>query len=132
MLQIAAGLSARYLVWGSTYLAIRYALVSLPPLGMSGVRFLLAGAVLYYVAQRQAPRGLEFPPLRQWASAALVGLLLMGGGNGLIAIAEKSVSSGQTALLVATVPVWMTLWEWLRPGGKFPGWAVLAGLSLGT
>lgn len=130
MLRIAAGLSALYVVWGSTYLAVRYALVSLPPLGMSGIRFLVAGLILYAFSQRNGK--LPVPPPRHWLSAALVGLLLMGCGNGFVAWGEETVPSGQAALLVASVPVWMALYEWLRPGGKFPGITVLVGLFLGT
>ena len=115
-----------YFVWGSTYLAIRYALECFPPLGMSGVRFLLAGAVLLALRRGQP----LFNCFEHWRSAALVGLLLLAGGTGGVAFAEQSLSSGQAALLVACVPVWLTLWEWLR--GGFPGWAVLCGLVLGT
>jgi hypothetical protein len=106
-----AALLTIYVVWGSTYMAIRYALESFPPLGMSGVRFILAGAILFALHLKRVT-------LKQWGSSALVGLLLLAGGTGGVAWAEQSVSSGQVALLVACVPVWLTLWEWLKPGGK--------------
>lgn len=115
-----------YAVWGSTYVAIRFALESFPALTMSGIRFLLAGALLYWL------RGGPGPLAREWRSAALVGLLLIGLGTGCVAFAEQSLSSGQCALMVALVPVWMTVWECFQPGGRYPGWLVTVGLLLGT
>ena len=126
MLTKFLAMTTLYTVWGSTYLAVHFALDCFPPLMMSAVRFVLAGALLYTL--RRGPR----PSGKEWRSAALVGLLLMGLGTGGVAFAAETISSGQCALLVALVPVWMTLWEALKPGGRFPGWMVVLGLLLGT
>jgi drug/metabolite transporter (DMT)-like permease len=98
-----------YVVWGSTYLAIRIAVASMPPLAMAGVRFLIAGGVLFgwrmAVLRNARPR----ITLRHWRSAAIVAVALMVGGNGGVALAEKTVPSGITALIAATVPLWIAL-----------------------
>jgi drug/metabolite transporter (DMT)-like permease len=95
-----------YFIWGSTYLAIRIALVGFPPFMMAGVRFLLAGGGLYLFLR---VRGVPAPDRSQWKSASLVGGLLLAGGNGGVVFAEQSVASGLAALGVATVPLWMVL-----------------------
>lgn len=109
---VAAALLAVYVIWGSTYLGIRFALEGgYPPLLMSGGRFLLAGALMYAVLRW---RGEPAPTRRQWPSLAMVGLLLMGLGNGLVTIAEQWVSSGLAAIAVASMPLWMGLFTTLR------------------
>jgi len=126
--RVLAAFAAVYVVWGSTYLAIRFAIETLPPFLMAGARFLLAGAVLYgFVRARGAPR----PQPVHWRSAAIVGGLLLFVGNGGVVWAERTVPSGVVALLVAMVPLWMVLLEWLRPGGQRPGRAVVLGLVVG-
>jgi drug/metabolite transporter (DMT)-like permease len=127
-LTIWAALIAVYIVWGSTYLAIRFAVESLPPFSMAGVRFVLAGAALY--AWRRA-RGDATPSGREWRAAATVGVLLLVGGNGGVVWAEQRVASGAVALLAATVPLWMVLIDALRPGGRRPGGRVVVGVTLG-
>ena len=117
-----------YVVWGSTYLAIRFALETLPGFAMAGVRFLVAGALVYAWARL---RGTPAPTRREWRSAAIIGALLLLGGNGAVVWAERTVPSGPAALLVATMPLWVVLLEWARSGGSRPGFAVLAGLVLG-
>jgi drug/metabolite transporter (DMT)-like permease len=125
---VVAALAAVYVVWGSTYLAIHFAIETLPPFLMGGVRFFVAGGALYAWARlRGAPR----PTRRHWASAAVVGGLLLLGGNGGVAWAEQLIPSGTAALLVSTVPLWMALLDWLRPGGIRPRLAVICGLVLG-
>jgi drug/metabolite transporter (DMT)-like permease len=126
--QVVAALAAVYLVWGSTYLAIRYAVQTLPPFLMGGVRFLVAGAVLYAVVRRRVDAA---PTRAQWGWSAVVGLLLLGFGNGFVAWAEQRVASGTAALLVATVALWVVLLDWLRPGGRRPPALVLLGVLLG-
>lgn len=117
-----------YVVWGSTYLGIRFAVETIPPFTMAAARFLSAGAVLFGWARlRRAPR----PTGRHWKSALVVGWLLMGT-NGLLSWAEQYVPSGVAALLVATVPMWMVGLDTVRPGGRRPSPPVLAGLVLGT
>ena len=104
--RIALGFAAVYLLWGSTYLGIRFAVASLPPLFMAGSRHLVAGLLLYSIMRRL---GAAKPTLQHWKSAALLGVLLLLGGNGLVSMAEKTVPSGVTALIVAAVPFWMVL-----------------------
>jgi drug/metabolite transporter (DMT)-like permease len=117
-----------YLVWGSTYLAIRIAVTALPPFVMGALRFGGAGAVLYVFLRL---RGLARPSLRNWGGAFLVGGLLLGVGNGLVCWAEQWVPSGQAALIVATVPLWMTALPWLARRAQSPHPAALAGVALG-
>lgn len=102
---LIAAFATVYLVWGSTYLAIRIAIETLPPFGMAGLRFLLAGLLSYGLARMLgAP-----PPTRMhWRNSAVVGALLMFGGNGLVTLAEGRVTSSVAAVLVATMPLWMT------------------------
>ena len=125
--KIVAAFAAVYLIWGSTYLAIRFAIETIPPHLMASARFLAAGAILYAWARlRGAPR----PTFTNWRAAAVVGGLLLLGGNGAVVWAETRVPSGLTALLVATVPIWMALLESLR-NGRRPAAPVIAGLVLG-
>lgn len=106
-----------YVVWGSTYLAIRVVVRTMPPFAAAGLRFAVAGSAMAAVAWFiERPRCL--PTWRQWRDYGLVGVLLLVGANGLVMWAEKSVPSGITALVVATVPVWLTLLDGLRPGGQ--------------
>lgn len=126
--RVVTAFAAVYLIWGSTYLAIRLAIETIPPFLMAGIRFLIAGAILYAWARwRGTP-----PPLRtHWLAATIVGGLLLVGGNGGVVWAEQRVPSGLTALLIATVPLWMAFLNWLRPGGVKPSNGVIAGLLLG-
>jgi drug/metabolite transporter (DMT)-like permease len=128
MLKVALALAAVYVIWGSTYLAIRFAIETLPPFLMAGSRYLIAGAVLYLWSRlRGAPR----PSLTHWRSALIVGAFLLLVGNGGVVWAEQHVDSGLAALLISTEPLWIVLLVWLRPGGKKPGFRVTAGLVLG-
>lgn len=111
-------LAAVYVIWGSTYLAMRIAVETLPPMLMGAGRFLLAGAILLAIARAT---GAAWPTRRQWLAALPVGALLFVGGNGLVAIAEVSVSSGVAALVCATMPLWMAVFSTLageRPTGR--------------
>jgi drug/metabolite transporter (DMT)-like permease len=119
-------LLAVYVVWGSTYLAIRVALEGFPPFLMASVRFLLAGAVLYLVLRL---RGVPGPRRHQWGSAALVGGLLLLGGNGGVVIAEQWVASGLAALGVATVALWSAIFAGLW--GQWPRRLEWVGLAVG-
>ncbi len=98
-----------YVVWGSTYLAIREAIRTIPPFLMASTRFLVAGGFLYLVAVRRGDREADRPGAAQWRAAAIVGGLLLLGGNGGVVWAEQHIPSGTTALLVATVPLWMVV-----------------------
>lgn len=124
---IVAAFAAVYLIWGSTYLGIRFAIETLPPFLMAGARWILAGALLF--AWRRAA-GDARPTLLHWRNAAVVGGLLIVGGNGVVSWAQQYVPSGLTALLIAVVPVWIALLEWLRHG-RTPTLRVALGIALG-
>lgn len=126
--KIWLALVSLYIVWGSTYLAIRFAVETIPPFLMAGTRFLISGAILY--AWRHAA-GDPAPSRRQWRSAIIVGLLLLLGGNGLVSWAEQHVASGIAALMVASIPLWMVLIEALRRNGTKPDWKIVLGLLIG-
>jgi drug/metabolite transporter (DMT)-like permease len=106
-----------YVVWGSTYMAIRIVVQAVPPFAAAAVRFMSAGLVMAGIAAA-ANRGRGWPTRRQWLDYALVGVLLLGVGNALVMWAEQRIPSGIAALIVATVPLWMTLFDGLRPGGQ--------------
>ncbi|MFN2637494.1 MAG: EamA family transporter [Gemmatimonadaceae bacterium] len=126
--QIIAAFASIYTVWGSTYLAIRYAVETIPPFLMGGVRFVVSGALLYIWARyRGAPR----PSLLHWRNATIAGAFLLLGGNGAVVWAEQSMPSGLTALLVSILPFWLVIIEWVRPPRRRPSGAVLVGLILG-
>ncbi len=127
-LRIWIALLAIYLIWGSTYLAIRYAVESIPPFLMAGTRFLIAGILLYTWRRLAGDRA---PTARQWRSTAIIGLLLLLGGNGLVSWAEQTVPSGIAALLIGTIPLWMVLTESIRRGGVKPGLSAVLGLITG-
>ena len=120
--------AAVYILWGSTYFAIRIGVESFPPFLMAGLRHLVVGLIFYPII-RFSTR--EKPTLAQWRTAFLVGCLLLALGNGTVSWAEKTVPSGIAALLVATVSLWMVLVDWLRPGGVRPVPRVIAGFLLG-
>ena len=126
--QIIAAFASIYLVWGSTYLAIRYAIETIPPFTMGGIRFLISGALLYIWARyRGAPR----PTRLHWRNAIIAGGFLLLGGNGAVVWAEQFVPSGLTALLVSILPFWLVIIEWVRPPRRRPSGLVLVGLVLG-
>lgn len=125
-LRVALALLAVYIVWGSTYLAIRYTLTSFPPFLMAGSRFTIAGALMLLMARA---RGQALPSMRQWRNAALVGILLLVTGNGVVVFAEQWVSSTMTALMLATVPIWTALLAGLW--GRWPARLEWASLALG-
>jgi drug/metabolite transporter (DMT)-like permease len=117
-----------YLVWGSTYLAIRVAVESMPPFALAAVRFALAGALLMTVLRA---RGAAWPTAGQWRAAAVSGFFLLLGGNGLVTWAERSVPSGVTALLIGSGPLFVVLVEWAWPGGSRPRPLTAIGMLLG-
>lgn len=124
---IVLAMAAVYLIWGSTYLAIRFALKGgWPPLLMGGLRFLFAGALLYAALRL---RGVAAPTPVQWRSMAFMGALLLGLGNGMVCIAEQTVSSGLAAVAVASAPLWMGLFAAMR--GAHPRRLEWIGLGIG-
>ena len=117
-----------YVIWGSTYLGIRFAIETIPPFLMAGVRFVIAGGILYAFVML---RGGRAPSRRQWIAASIIGALLLLGGNGAVVWAELRVPSGLVALLVATEPLCVVLIDWARPKGLRPRPGELLGLVLG-
>lgn len=127
-LYVALAFAAVYLIWGSTYLGIWYAIKTIPPFLMAGVRFLMAGGILYAWARW---RGAAAPTRQHWRATLGVGALLLLVGNGGVTWAEQFVPSGLAALLVATVPLWMTVLDGFRPGGVRPSGWVWSGIAMG-
>lgn len=125
---LIAAFAAVYLAWGSTYAAIRIAIDTMPPLLMAGARFMLAGTLLYAIMRL---RGEPAPERRHWRNTAFIGMLLLMLGNGGVTMAERTVPTAIVALLVAMVPMWMVLLEWLRPGGTRPTGRTVVGLVIG-
>lgn len=121
-------LIALYIVWGSTYLAIRFAVETMPAFLHAAIRFLISGAILF-IWRRAA--GDAVPTKANWKSTAIVGTLLLLGGNGLVALAEKNIPSGIAALVISTSPFWLVLFESLRAGGTKPNWQSIFGLIIG-
>jgi drug/metabolite transporter (DMT)-like permease len=117
-----------YFIWGSTYLAIRYAIETIPPFLMAGVRFTTAGTLLYTFMRLT---GAANPSLQQWLNLWVVGTFLFLGGNGLVVWAEQYITSGLAALLVSTLPLWLIMLDLLWAGGPPPTVKGLAGISLG-
>jgi len=125
---LVGAFAAIYLIWGSTYLAIRYAIETLPPLLMMGMRHVCAGAALYAWTRL---RGTPAPKLREWLHPALIGALLFLGGHGSLAWAEQHVPSGIAALLVATLPMWIVVLARIKGTERKFGGRALGGLLLG-
>ncbi len=126
--RIALAFAAVYLVWGSTYLAILYAIETIPPFLMAGTRFLVAGAILYLWARLT---GGTRPSKAQWVATAITGILMLAVGNGAVTWSEQRIPSGLAALFVATVALWMVLLEFLRKNGTRPTRLSILGLMLG-
>src|SRR5882757_2993209 len=127
-MQLAAAFAAVYIIWGSTYLAIRIGITEIPPFFLAGARYLITSAILYPLARA---RSAERPTRQHWVAALLLGALLPAAGNGFLTWAEQTVPSGIAALLVTTVSLWMVILEWVRPGGTAPTARTSVGLLLG-
>ncbi|HXV81806.1 MAG TPA: EamA family transporter [Candidatus Binatia bacterium] len=125
---IWSALIAVYLIWGSTYLAIRYAVETMPPFLMAAGRFMVCGGFLYALRRLS---GDPSPKALEWRSAVVIGIFLLVGGNGGVVWAEQFVPSSLAALLVATVPLWMVLIDTFRPGGHWPGSMEITGIFIG-
>ena len=125
-LGVVFSLFALYVIWGSTYLVIRFALEGFPPFMMAGIRFVIAGGTLYLFLRA---RGTPNPTRAQWIGSVLVGCLLLAGGNGGVTFAEQWVSSGLAAVWVATMPIWAALFGGLW--GRWPARIEWLGLLFG-
>lgn len=123
-----AAFATIYIVWGSTYLGMRVGVETMPPLMLAGVRFLIAGAILFSIVRL---RGAAWPTARQWRDNAVIGTILLLGGNGPVIWAEQFIPSGITALLIGLSPTCMVLIEWAFPGGRRPGPCTTLGLVIG-
>jgi drug/metabolite transporter (DMT)-like permease len=126
-LLVLLALLALYFIWGSTFLAMKFAIESFPPVMMAAIRFSIAGALLYGLLRL---RGIPSPTSRQWVNATIVGTLLLSIGNAGVAIAEQTVSSGVAALTIATVPLWMALFSGIW--GQWPTTREWTGIVVGT
>ena len=126
--RILIAFAAVYILWGSTYLFIKYAIETIPPFMLGGARFFIAGGLLYSLARW---RGAPSATARDWRLAGVTGVLMLGMGNGAVVWSEQIVPSGIVALIVSMVPIWIVLLDWLRPRGIRPRAPVFAGLGLG-
>lgn len=139
-LAVAVALGTVYVVWGSTYLAIAYVVESLPPLLSAGARFLAAGSILvaFLVARHQWRKGragsgdvaLRWPRAVEWRTAFIVGALLLLGGNGMVSVAEKTIPSGIAAVIIATTPIWLSVFDALLTR-RMPSPLAIGGLLVG-
>lgn len=120
--------AALYLIWGSTYLFIRFAIDSIPPFLMAGSRYLTAGFLMYAIARAQ---GAKSPARVTWRSSLIVGGLLLLGGNGGVTLSEKYIDTGLAAVVVATVPIYIVLLSWITRATPRPRLPVLLGLAGG-
>jgi drug/metabolite transporter (DMT)-like permease len=127
-LRIWIPLLAIYLIWGSTYLAIRFAIETIPPFLMAATRFLIPG-ILLFVWRRSA--GDPIPSRLEWKSTIIIGLLLLVGGNGGVTWAEQYVPSGVAALIIGSVPLWIILLNLFRPEGRRMNKYVIFGVIVG-
>lgn len=116
------------LIWGTTYLAIKVALETIPPFTMGGLRYLAGGAILALIIRA---RGVRLPAVRDWPPFAVIGFLMLGFGNGGVTYAEQFVPSGLAAVLIATTPFWMTSVEALVGKGERLGLRKFVGLAVG-
>ncbi len=126
--KIWIALLALYIVWGSTYLGIKVAIETIPPFFHAGIRFLISGVILV-IWQRSA--GVAMPTRKQWISTAIIGNLLLLGGNGLVSWAEQFIPSGIAALIIGSVPIFLVIGEAVRPGGVKPNWQAMLGILIG-
>lgn len=126
--KIWLALLALYVVWGSTYLGIKVAIETIPPFFQAGIRFFISGLILL-IWQRAA--GSEMPTRRQWISTAIIGILLLLGGNGLLSWAEQFIPSGIAAIIIGSIPMFLVIAEAIRPNGIKPTLRAMIGLLIG-
>src|SRR2546427_7563723 len=127
-IRIVIAFAALYLIWGSTYLGIRFAIETIPPFLMAGTRFLAAGVIMYAIAWSQ---GIVQSNWRNWRTSLIIGACLLLGGNGGVTISEKYIDSGLAALVVAIVPIYIVLLGWLKGMAPRPTPIMWMGLARG-
>lgn len=127
-IEVILAYAAIYLIWGSTYLAILFAIETIPPFLMAGMRFLIAGSILLLWMR---VKGAPAPTARQWKSAWIIGFLLLTVGNGALSWAEQRVPSGIAALIIASIPAMVVFLEFFLSGVR-PSWTTAVGLVLGS
>jgi drug/metabolite transporter (DMT)-like permease len=120
-----------YIAWGGTYMAVHYALATLPPFLLAGSRFTLAGCVLLFLLWIFHARNFHWGSLREWRDALVVGTMLLVGGNGCVAWAQQYVNTSTAALIFGSMPLCIILFDWIRPGGIAPSLRTGVGLILG-
>ena len=128
-IKIIAAFGIIYFVWGTTYLAIRLAINTIPPFLMAGIRFTLAGILLYGWSYWRFDKK---PGLSDWGKAAIPGILMFVGGNGVLTWSETFIPSGLAALIIATVSIWMVVLDWLFFSRKRPDKLTLSGIAIGV
>jgi drug/metabolite transporter (DMT)-like permease len=124
---VVAAYLAVCIVWGSTYLAIRFTVETIPPFFMAGTRFIISGLILYAIMRL---RGNQKPTTNQWTKAAIIGGLMLMGGNGVVVWAEQYLPSGLTSIFVAAIPLWVAIISWLTTRRK-PNLPIIIGLIAG-
>src|SRR5690242_13143213 len=127
-IRIIIAFAVVYIIWGSTYLGILFAIQSIPPFLMAGARFVLAGLIMFGIARIEGPLRSTWP---EWRTSLIVGALLLLGGNGGVTISEKFIETGPASLIVATVPIYITLLGWLFGMAPRPTLLVWLGLAGG-
>ena len=127
-IKIIAAFGIIYFVWGTTYLAIRLAIDTIPPFLMAGIRFTTAGILLYGWCYWRYDKK---PDLADWGKAAVPGILMFVGGNGLLTWSETFIPSGLAALIIATVSIWMVVLDWFFFSKKRPDKLTLSGIAIG-
>lgn len=125
---ITMALLSVYIIWGSTYLGIKIAIETFPPLLMAGIRFMIAGILLYgFIVYKER----KHPKLIEWRDTTVIGALLLLGGNGLVVIAEQTIPTSIAAIVIATVPLWMIVIAWLLKSQTKPNKSVFMGTLIG-
>jgi len=127
-LKVWLALWSVYIIWGSTYLAIRIAVETIPPFLMAAARMLAAGVILYaWMMASGAPK----PTRREWKVTGVIGVFLLVGGNGLVTWSEQRLTSSVAAVIIGSMPLWIVLLDAIRPGGIKPHWLTVAGVLIG-
>lgn len=125
---LVAAFAAIYLIWGSTYLGIRVAVETMPPFLMAGMRFAVAGALVFSFLLL---KGASWPKPSQWKDQMIIGIFLLLGGNAVVSWSEKRTPSGIACLILGASPLSMVILDWMRPGGRRPTMSLVLGVVVG-